>query len=120
MFKIYCETVKQQWKVNYNHPAVTVLNMVSVFRLKLLAPWLEMRVQEGTTDPATHNALAKIYIDANNNPERFLRENPYYDSRIVGKYCEKRDPHFACLAYERGQCDAELVNVRSYSFFCIE
>ncbi|KAM3722637.1 putative clathrin heavy chain [Dirofilaria immitis] len=43
--------------------------------------------------------------------ERFLRENPYYDSRIVGKYCEKRDPHFACLAYERGQCDAELVNV---------
>lgn len=85
--------------------------MVSVFRLKLLAPWLEMRVQEGTVDPATHNALAKIYIDANNNPERFLRENPYYDSRIVGKYCEKRDPHFACLAYERGQCDAELVNV---------
>ncbi|VDN03972.1 unnamed protein product [Thelazia callipaeda] len=80
-------------------------------RLKLLAPWLEMRVQEGATDAATHNALAKIYIDANNNPERFLRENPYYDSRVVGKYCEKRDPHFACLAYERGQCDAELVNV---------
>lgn len=78
-----------------------------------------MRVQEGTTDPATHNALAKIYIDANNNPERFLRENPYYDSRIVGKYCEKRDPHFACLAYERGQCDAELVNV-GYSFFIYE
>uniref|UniRef100_A0A0N5AMW6 Clathrin heavy chain n=1 Tax=Syphacia muris TaxID=451379 RepID=A0A0N5AMW6_9BILA len=80
-------------------------------RLKLLAPWLEMRVQEGASDAATHNALAKIYIDANNNPERFLRENPYYDSRVVGKYCEKRDPHFACLAYERGQCDAELVNV---------
>ncbi|VDN52328.1 unnamed protein product [Dracunculus medinensis] len=80
-------------------------------RLKLLAPWLEMRVQEGMTDAATHNALAKIYIDANNNPERFLRENPYYDSRVVGKYCEKRDPHFACLAYERGQCDLELINV---------
>lgn len=80
-------------------------------RLKLLASWLEMRVQEGATDAATHNALAKIYIDANNNPERFLRENPYYDSRVVGKYCEKRDPHFACLAYERGHCDAELVSV---------
>ncbi|VDK37670.1 unnamed protein product [Anisakis simplex] len=70
-----------------------------------------MHVQEGATDAATHNALAKIYIDANNNPERFLKENPYYDSRVVGKYCEKRDPHFAFLAYERGQCDAELVNV---------
>lgn len=81
------------------------------FRLKLLTSWLEMRVQDGATDAATHNALAKIYIDANNNPERFLRENPYYDSRVVGKYCEKRDPHFACLAYERGQCDVELVNV---------
>ena len=30
---------------------------------------------------------------------------------MVGKYCEKRDPHFAFLAYERGQCDAELINV---------
>lgn len=30
--------------------------------------------------------MAKIYIDANNNPDRFLRENPYYDSRVVGKW----------------------------------
>ena len=33
-------------------------------------------------EPATHNALAKIYIDSNNNPERFLKENAYYDSRV--------------------------------------
>ena len=39
------------------------------------------------------------------------RENPFYDSRVVGKYCEKRDPHLACLAYERGQCDQELIKV---------
>ncbi|CAD6192939.1 unnamed protein product [Caenorhabditis auriculariae] len=80
-------------------------------RLKLLAHWLESRVQEGATDAATHNAMAKIYIDSNNNPDRFLRENPYYDSTVVGKYCEKRDPHFAFLAYERGQCDQELIHV---------
>ncbi|UYV79562.1 CLTC [Cordylochernes scorpioides] len=80
-------------------------------RLKLLLPWLEARLHEGCTEPATHNALAKIYIDANNNPERFLRENQYYDSRVVGRYCEKRDPHLACMAYERGQCDRELVAV---------
>ena len=55
------------------------------FRLKLLSHWLETRVQEGATDAATHNAMAKIYIDSNNNPDRFLRENPYYDSRVVGK-----------------------------------
>ncbi|MEQ2201344.1 hypothetical protein XENOCAPTIV_010991, partial [Xenoophorus captivus] len=79
--------------------------------LKLLLPWLESRIHEGCEEPATHNALAKIYIDSNNNPERFLRENPYYDSRVVGKYCEKRDPHLACVAYERGQCDQELINV---------
>lgn len=42
-------------------------------RLKLLLPWLESRVHEGCVEPATHNALAKIYIDSNNNPERFLR-----------------------------------------------
>lgn len=80
-------------------------------RLKLLLSWLEMRVHEGCTEPATHNALAKIYIDSNNNPERFLRDNQFYDSRVVGKYCEKRDPHLACVAYERGQCDLELINV---------
>lgn len=80
-------------------------------RLKLLLPWLETRIHEGSIEPATHNALAKIYIDSNNNPERFLRENQYYDSKVVGKYCEKRDPHLACVTYERGQCDMELINV---------
>ncbi|XP_023236674.1 clathrin heavy chain 1 [Centruroides sculpturatus] len=80
-------------------------------RLKLLLSWLEMRVHEGCNEAATHNALAKIYIDSNNNPERFLKENQFYDSRVVGKYCEKRDPHLACIAYERGQCDRELIKV---------
>ena len=74
-------------------------------------PWLESRVHEGEEEAATHNALAKIYIDSNNNPERFLRENQFYDSRVVGRYCEKRDPHLACVAYERGQCDEELIKV---------
>lgn len=82
----------------------------------MLLPWLESRIHEGCEEPATHNALAKIYIDSNNNPERFLRENPYYDSRVVGKYCEKRDPHLACVAYERGQCDLELIKVSKTAF----
>ena len=80
-------------------------------RMKLLLPWLETRVHDGSTDSGVHNAVAKIYIDSNSNPEKFLRENPYYDSRIVGKYCEKRDPHLACVAYERGRCDIELITV---------
>lgn len=80
-------------------------------RLKLLLPWLESRIHEGCTEPATHNALAKIYIDSNNNPERFLKENQFYDSKVVGRYCEKRDPHLACVAYERGECDRELIAV---------
>ena len=71
-------------------------------RLKLILPWLESRVHEGSVEPATHNAIAQIYIDSNNNAERFLRENQYYDSKVVGKYCEKRDPHLACKAYEQG------------------
>jgi len=44
-------------------------------RLKLILPWLEARVQAGTQDSAVFNALAKIYIDSNNNPEAFLKEN---------------------------------------------
>ena len=47
-----------------------------------------------------HDALGKIIIDTNNNPEHYLRENPHYNSLVVGKYAEKRDPTLACKAYE--------------------
>ncbi|GAB2274517.1 Clathrin heavy chain [Dionaea muscipula] len=80
-------------------------------RLRLLTQFLEHLVSEGSTDVHVHNALGKIIIDSNNNPEHFLTTNPYYDSRVVGKYCEKRDPTLAVVAYRRGQCDDELINV---------
>jgi len=80
-------------------------------RLKLLSQFLEHLVGEGSTDPHVHNALGKIIVDSNNNPEHFLTTNPHYDSIVVGKYCEKRDPTLACVAYKRGHCDAELVDV---------
>eukprot|EP00163_Fabomonas_tropica_P025672 TRINITY_DN4486_c0_g1_i1.p1 TRINITY_DN4486_c0_g1~~TRINITY_DN4486_c0_g1_i1.p1 ORF type:complete len:1704 (-),score=653.64 TRINITY_DN4486_c0_g1_i1:69-5180(-) len=80
-------------------------------RLKLLLNWLEARVQEGNQESATHDALAKIYIDSNKDPETFLTTNQFYDSRVVGKYCERRDPHLAFLAYKRGSCDYELIDV---------
>ncbi|CAI9762259.1 unnamed protein product [Fraxinus pennsylvanica] len=80
-------------------------------RLRLLTQFLEHLVSEGSQDVHVHNALGKIIIDSNNNPEHFLTTNPYYDSRVVGKYCEKRDPTLAVVAYRRGQCDGELINV---------
>ena len=87
-------------------------------RLKIITPWLEARINEGSTEPAIHNAIAKTYIDANQNPEHFLRSNPYYDSAEVGKYCEKRDPNLCVIAFTRGQCDDELVDVTNrYSLF---
>ena len=79
-------------------------------RLKLLNPFLEHLVSEGSHDPHVHNALGKIIIDSNNNPEHFLTTNPYYDSLVVGKYSEKRDPNLACVAYKRGNCDDALVD----------
>jgi len=80
-------------------------------RLKLLQPWLEQRQNEGVQEAPVHNALMKIYIDMNNRPEEYLISNMYYDSKVVGAYCEKRDPHLAFIAYKRGMCDAELVDV---------
>ncbi|KAG5239975.1 clathrin heavy chain family protein [Salix suchowensis] len=80
-------------------------------RLRLLTQFLEHLVSEGSQDVHVHNALGKIIIDSNNNPEHFLTTNPYYDSRVVGKYCEKHDPTLAVVAYRRGQCDDELINV---------
>lgn len=80
-------------------------------RLKLLTQFLEHLVGEGSKDTHVHNALGKIIVDANNNPEHFLTTNPYYDSKVVGKFCEKRDPNLACIAYKRGECDMELIEV---------
>lgn len=57
--------------------------------------------------------MAKILIDTNREPENFLKTNAFYDSKIVGKYCEDRDPHLAYTAYKRawGSCDEQLVDV---------
>lgn len=35
----------------------------------------------------------------------------YYDSKVVGEYCEKRDPHLAFTVYKRGLCDDELIEL---------
>lgn len=80
-------------------------------RLRLLTQFLEHLVSEGSKDVHVHNALGQIIIYKKNNPEHFLTKNPYYDSRVVGKYCEKRDPTLAVVAYRRGQCDDELIDV---------
>ena len=80
-------------------------------KLRMLEQWLEARVSEGNQVPALHNALAKIYIDTNKDPQNFLTTNQFYDSKVVGKYAEEIDPHLAIIAYKRswGQCDEELI-----------
>jgi clathrin heavy chain len=81
-------------------------------RMKLILPWLETKLREGECrDASVYNALAKIYVDSNQNAEKFLRENKLYDPVVVGKYCEKRNPQLALIAFEAGQCDLELIDV---------
>lgn len=80
-------------------------------RLKLILPYLEAKIAAGQQDPALYNALAKIKIDSNNDPESFLKENGIYDPLVVGKYCEKRDPYLAYIAYAKGLCDDELISI---------
>jgi clathrin heavy chain len=80
-------------------------------RLKILLPFLESTLAAGNQQQAVYNALAKIYIDSNHDPEKFLKENDLYDTLTVGKYCEKRDPNLAYIAYRKGQNDLELINI---------
>jgi clathrin heavy chain len=84
-------------------------------RLRLLQGWLEARVAEGNTEAATHNAIGKIFITLNKDPVQFLKNNQFYDSLVVGQFCEKLDPYLAYLAYRRagGACDEELIEVTS-------
>ena len=47
----------------------------------------------------------------NNNAKDFLMNNKYYDPKVVGQFCEDRDPQLALFAYKKaaGQCDDELI-----------
>ena len=39
----------------------------------------------------------------------------------MGKYCEKRDPNLACVAYKRGQCDEALLDCTNrHSLFKVQ
>ncbi|RSM14336.1 hypothetical protein CEP52_001366 [Fusarium oligoseptatum] len=109
------ENIIKQLLTTVNAQSINIDQLVSEVetrnRLKLLLPFLEATLQAGNTQQAVFNALAKIYIDSNNNPEKFLKENDQYDTLTVGKYCEKRDPNLAYIAYSKGQNDLELVNI---------
>ena len=90
-----------------------VEEMLKRQKLKLIQKFLEDRADEGNPTPALHNALAMIYIETNNNAKDFLMNNKYYDPKIVGQFCEDRDPQLALFAYKKaaGQCDDELINL---------
>lgn len=82
-------------------------------RLRLLHPWLEARIAQGNTEPATHNAIGKIYITLNREPLQFLQNNQFYEPAVIGAFCEKLDPHLAFVAYKhaKGECDDLLIKV---------
>lgn len=42
-----------------------------------------------------------------------MTTNKFYDSAVVGLYCESRDPHLSFIAYKRawGPCDEQLIAV---------
>ena len=73
-------------------------------KLKLLDKFLKVLVEEGSQDPDVHNAMGKILIDANSNPEHFLQSNPFYQPAVVGKYCEKRCVAFVPEAFCASTC----------------
>ncbi|EAX82133.1 Clathrin and VPS domain-containing protein, partial [Trichomonas vaginalis G3] len=80
-------------------------------RLRLLQQILEQRQASGSVDPATNNGIVLLAYNMGRNPERALRENQYYDPKFVGEILAKRDAHLACIAYAKGQCDDELIEL---------
>lgn len=92
-------------------------------KISILESWLEDRVSENIQIAAVHNAMAKIKVDTHQNPQKFLTTNQFYDPKVIGKFCEDRDPHLSVLAYTRnpGQCDEELIDCTNrHSLFRIQ
>jgi clathrin heavy chain len=82
-------------------------------KVRLLENWLEQRMAEGTQQPAVHNAMIKLAIDTDKDPQKLLSENQFYDTKEIGQYVEDRDPHLAVIAYRRdwGKCDYQLIEL---------
>eukprot|EP00172_Hildenbrandia_rubra_P000375 Plantae.Rhodophyta-Hildenbrandia_rubra.ctg11744.p1 GENE.Plantae.Rhodophyta-Hildenbrandia_rubra.ctg11744~~Plantae.Rhodophyta-Hildenbrandia_rubra.ctg11744.p1 ORF type:complete len:1092 (-),score=238.23 Plantae.Rhodophyta-Hildenbrandia_rubra.ctg11744:1608-4472(-) len=80
-------------------------------KLRLIHKFLESRLADGSTEEPVHTGIAKVYVDTNTNPAHFLQTNSFYDSLKVGKYCARRDPYLAYIAFARGKCDDELLEV---------
>lgn len=80
-------------------------------KLHLILEFLESRIADGATDVDVHTGVAKVYITKNINPQHFLETNSYYDSRAVGQFCARRDPFLSFIAYRRGQCDEDVIQV---------
>jgi clathrin heavy chain len=98
--------------VKHNVPVNELVGVVeSRGKLKLVLEFLESRIADGSTDSSVHTGVAKVYVDTNSNPQHFLETNAFYDSVAVGKYCAKRDPFLAFVAFRRGKCDDELLTV---------
>ena len=106
--------IKNLLMLGFQCPVETMVEQVEKRnRLRLLHPWLEAKIAEGNTDAATHNAMGKIIITLNKDPQQFLMHNHCYDPRVLGEFAAKLDPFLAFLAYKRaaGQCDEELLDV---------
>jgi clathrin heavy chain len=81
-------------------------------KLKMLRGWLDARISEGNKESATHDARAKIFILMNDErKEQFLVQNECYNSLTVGKFCESHDAYLAYVAYKRGKCHDQLIDV---------
>lgn len=86
---------------------------------KDLQSFLQARANEGSNDVALHNALAMNLIDHDSHEaENFLINNPFYDSKVVGRYAEDRNADLAFIAYRRawGSCDDELIEVSNRNY----
>lgn len=79
-------------------------------KLSILKTFLENLAHKGSKDSNIYNALAKIYIDQGTG-EQFLLENNNYNFKEIGLYCASRDAKSALIAFERGKCDAELIQL---------
>eukprot|EP00737_Agarophyton_chilense_P001413 gb/GEZJ01001588.1/.p1 GENE.gb/GEZJ01001588.1/~~gb/GEZJ01001588.1/.p1 ORF type:complete len:1778 (+),score=279.90 gb/GEZJ01001588.1/:30-5336(+) len=80
-------------------------------KINILLEFLESRLGDGSTEASVHTGLAKVYIDTKRNAQHFLETNAFYDSREVGRFCCRRDPFLAFIAFSRGQCDDEVLEV---------
>lgn len=115
LMKLDCDNKLLDKLISLSDGKFSVDEMIGVCEsndnLPLIHEYLQSQAQKGNRSESLYTALAKIHIEKNAAPEKFLEENSYYNVKVVGDYCRSINPVLALICYKKGNFVDEVISL---------